>query len=696
MPTTHSPTRATEQGRSAARFINRELSWLDFNERVLELAESTEIPLLERVKFAAIFAGNLDEFYQVRVATLRRQQLAAPGLLSADGLDASEQLRLIAERTSVLSKRHARLFTRDLKPKLARAGVRILRWRQVPEEARVALGATFVERVFPVLTPLAVDPGHPFPYISNLSLNLAVWLRDPSDRRTKFARVKVPPLLPRFLPAGDDTTVVPLEDVIAAHLDLLFPGMEILSHYPFRVTRATDFELDDDDADDLLRALEDELRRRRFSPSVRLEVDRRMPAHIVSLLARELQLDERHVHPLGGPLGLADLWSVIPMGPAELQYPPFHPVAPNELVRTAEGDVDLFATLDRQDVLVHHPYDSFSSTVQAFIEQAAADPNVLAIKQTLYRTSGESPIVDALVAAAAAGKQVVVLVEIKARFDEQANIAWARMLEQAGCHVVYGLVGLKTHCKLALVVRNERDGIRRYVHVGTGNYHPTTARQYEDLGLLTADPVLAADVSHLFNRLTGYSRRSAYDALIVAPTDMRDRIVRMIEHQAELAAAGRPSRITWKLNSLVDETVIGALYEASSAGVPIDLVVRGICALRPGVKGMSDRIKVVSILGRFLEHSRVYRFGHGEEDEIWFGSADMMHRNLDRRVEALVRVDDPGHRARIRSILSMAVKDAGAWELRSNGSWTRRAGHPPGSGLQERLMMLTRPAIIER
>ena len=598
--TTQTVIRPAGRRKPATRFINRELSWLDFNERVLELAEQPDLPLLERVKFAAIFAGNLDEFYQVRVATLRRQQMAAPALLSADGLDASEQLRRIADRTGGLARRHSRLFTRDLKPRLARAGIRILRWRQVPDAARTVLGAAFVERIFPVLTPLAVDPGHPFPYISNLSLNLAVWLRDPSDRQTKFARIKVPPLLPRFLVAGEESAFVPLEDVIAAHLDVLFPGMEILSHYPFRVTRATDFELDDDAADDLLRALEDELRRRRFSPSVRLEVDRRMPAHLVNLLTRELQLDERHVHRLGGPLGLVDLWSIVALERPGLGFPPWQASSPADVVRAPDGDPDLFATLDQRDLLVHHPYDSFSGTVQAFIEQAASDPDVLAIKLTLYRTSGESPIVDALVAAAEAGKQVVVLVEIKARFDEQANIAWARMLEQAGCHVVYGLVGLKTHCKLALVVRSERDGIRRYVHVGTGNYHPTTARLYEDFGLLTADPVLAADVGNLFNRLTGYSRLSAYDALIVAPADMRERIVALIGQQATRASEGGPSGITLKMNSLVDETVIGALYDASGAGVPIDLVVRGICALRPGVRGMSERIRVVSSSRRSL------------------------------------------------------------------------------------------------
>ena len=681
--------RRTDLTHGPARFLNRELSWLDFNERVLTLAEDRGLPLLERVKFAAIFAGNLDEFYQVRVATLRRQELAAPGLLSADGLDASAQLHLIAERTDSLTVRHARNLTRDIKPRLSRAGIRILRWHQVPAGTRANLTATFVERVFPVLTPLAVDPGHPFPYISNLSLNLAVWLRDPSDRRMRFARVKVPPLLDRFVAAGDDATFVPLEELIAANLELLFPGMDIDSCFPFRVTRASDVELDDDADEDLIHALEAELQRLRFTPAVRLEVDRRMPARLVDLLARELQLPPRHVHRLGGPLGQADLWSLVALDRPDLKHPPFHPTAPPEIVRDADGEADLFATLDRGDLLVHHPYDSFASSAQAFIEQAAADPDVLAIKQTLYRTSGESPIVDALVAAAQAGKQVVVLVEIKARFDEQANIAWARFLEQAGCHVVYGLVGLKTHCKLALVVRNEPDGLRRYVHVGTGNYHPTTARLYEDVGLLTADPVLAADVSHLFNLLTGYSRRSAYQSLIVAPLDMRQRIVGLVQDQAALARAGKPARVVMKLNSLVDEAVIDALYDASRAGVTVDLVVRGICALRPAVKGMSDRIRVMSILGRFLEHSRIYRFGDGEADEIWIGSADMMHRNLDRRVEALVRVDDRAHRARLRAILDLAVQDPTAWRLGPDGAWQRGSAEP-GIGMQEALMARAR------
>ena len=678
------------------RFLNRELSWLDFNDRVLTVAEDGKLPLLERVKFAAIFAANLDEFYQVRVATLRRQQLAAPSLLSADGLDASMQLERVADRAADLALRHAKLFTRHLRPRLARAGIHVLRWKQVPEGPREELTAMFSERVSPVLTPLAVDPGHPFPYISNLSLNLAVWLRDPDDGGRRFARVKVPPLLARFMQAGKGTTFVPLEDVIAANLGTLFPGMQILAHYPFRVTRASDLEIDDDAAEDLLRALEAELRRRRLGPTVRLEVDRRMPQHLVDLLTRELMLDSSHVHRLGGPLGLADLWSLVSLDRPDLKYRPFQPPPPSAMATDADGDVDLFATLDRRDLLVQHPYDSFAGTVQAFIEQAASDPSVLAIKQTLYRTSGESPIVDALVNAAEAGKQVVVVVEIKARFDERANIAWARMLERAGCHVVYGLVGLKTHCKLALIVRNDPAGIRRYVHIGTGNYHPTTATQYEDIGLLTSNPALAADVSHLFNLLTGYSRRTAYDSMLVAPLDLRERMVERIDHQASLASAGRPARIVMKLNNLVDEAVIDALYAASTAGVPIDLVVRGICALRPGVKGMSDRVRVRSILGRFLEHSRIFRFGDGEEDEVWIGSADMMHRNLDRRVEVLVRVCDPEHRSRLRAILDLAMADPGAWELAADGSWTLTAADGLSAPLQHVLMQQARHAIIDR
>ncbi len=678
------------------RFINRELSWLDFNERVLAMAEDREMPLLERLKFAAIFAANLDEFYQVRVATLRRQQLAASALRSADGLTAAQQLSLIAERASELAGRHARLFSRQLRRRLGSAGIRILRWGDLDDEERRLLSLGFVERVFPVLTPLAVDPSHPFPYISNLSLNLAVTLREPEDRQVRFARVKVPPLMPRFMAVGE-RGFVPFEELIAANLGMLFPGMEILSYHPFRVTRASDLDFDDDGAEDLLRALEAELARRRSSPTVRLEVDRRMPARVVSLLSRELQLADRDVQRLPGPLGLADVWSLVELDRPDLKDPPFQPATPPQIIRAASGGHDLFATLDRGDLLVHHPYDSFSDTVQAFIEQAAADPDVLAIKQTLYRTSGESPIVDALVDAAGAGKQVVVLVEIKARFDEQANIAWARMLEQAGCHVVYGLVGLKTHCKLAMVVRRSEDGVQRYVHIGSGNYHPTTANLYEDIGLLTTNPVLAADVSHLFNLLTGYSRQSKYESLIVAPLDMRPRIIELINTQAQRATAGLPSGVTMKMNSLVDEAVIDALYEAGQAGVEVDLIVRGICALRPGVRRLSERIRVRSILGRFLEHSRVYRFGADDEDEFWIGSADLMHRNLDRRVEALVRVDGEAHRARLRRILELGLADTGAWLLAADGTWARQPldGHAEIS-LQESLMLAAHRAASDR
>jgi polyphosphate kinase len=660
-----------------ARLANRELSWLDFNERVLALAEDPSLPLLERVRFVAIFASNLDEFYQVRVASLRKQEVAAPTLLSNDGLDATTQLRLIGERVGTLSLRHARFFTHDLKPRLARAGIRVLRWRHLAAEEQTELSGRFVDEVLPVLTPLAVDPSHPFPFISNLSLNLAVWLRDPADREMRFARVKVPAILTRFVALADESGLVPLEDVIAANLELLFPGMEIVSRYPFRVTRASDLDFDDDDAEDLLRAIEAELQRHRVSPVVRLEVARRMPGHLVHLLTRELRLDPVHVHRLGGFLGLADLRSIAGMPRPDLSYPSFVPAMPSDLVRDADGQVDVLASLDERDLLVHHPYDSFQGTVQAFVEQAASDPDVLAIKQTLYRTSGESPIVDALVAAARAGKQVVVLIEIKARFDETANIAWARMLEEAGCHVVYGLIGLKTHCKLSMVVRRERDGLRRYVHIGTGNYHPTTARLYEDVGYLTSDPMVTAGVSGLFNLLTGYGRQSAHDALMVAPFDLRTRLLELIRTQSQRAAAGEPARITMKMNSLVDAEIVEALYAASAAGVQVDLVVRGICVLRPGVPGLSDRIRVVSVVGRFLEHSRIYRFGPDGDDETWIGSADLMPRNLDRRVEVLVRLDAPEHRARLGEILALAVEDGRAWELDPAGVWNRRASDAP-------------------
>ena len=683
----------------AGSYFNRELSALDFYSRILDLVEDGSTPLLERVKFAAIVAGNLDEFFGVRVAGLHEQAASQLGTRSPDGMTAPEQLEAIRARVSDLTERHARAFGGSLRRRLARAGIGILRWRQLSDEQRASLTATFHERVFPVLTPLAVDPGHPFPYISNLSLNLAVLVADSTDGQRRFARVKVPPLLPRFLPPEDNARVfVPLEDVIAANLGPLFPGMRILESSSFRVTRSIDIDVDDDDAEDLLEALEDRLRRRRFSPAVRLEVERRTSAQVLNLLMRELQVTERDVYRLPAPLGLADLWSLYALDRPDLKDAPLAAVTQPALTASSdESAPDIFAALAERDVLVHHPYDSFATSVQAFIERAAADPSVLAIKQTLYRTSGDSPVVDALVDAAEAGKQVVVLVEIKARGDEPANIVWARMLERAGCHVVYGLVGLKTHAKLCMVVRQEGAGIRRYVHIGTGNYNPSTARTYEDIGLLTANPTLAADVNHLFNLLTGYSRRSDYERLIVAPINLRRRMVEMIERERELSTPEAPGRIMWKLNSLVDEAIIEALYRASADGVQVDLVVRAICGLRPGVPGLSETIRVRSVLGRFLEHSRVYWFGNGGDPEVWIGSADMMHRNLDRRVETLVRVDDVGLKAQLEEILQLSLRDrAGAWTLAAGGGWLRqnavRNGEGPALSMQAELQRRRVPA----
>jgi polyphosphate kinase len=656
-----------------ARYINRELSALDFNERILALAEDASVPLLERVKFLAIAAGGLDELFGIRVAGLHAQVASHLPVRSPDGLTAAEQLERIASRVPDLAIRQATLFGTDLRRRLSREGIQILRWRQLSQEHRRAMTAIFHERVFPVLTPLAVDPGHPFPYISSHSLNLAVLVSDRAEGTRRFARIKVPPLLPRFLSPDDEAGIfVPLEDVIAANLEPLFPGMQIDEASSFRVTRSTDIELDDDDTEDLLASLEDQLRRRRFSPAVRLEVDRRMSETVLDLLVRELQLTDRDVYRLHAPLGLVDLWSLHELDRPDLKDPPVAGATPAPLQPIGDEPVDVFAALRAGDILVQHPYDAFATTVQAFIETAADDPSVLAIKQTLYRTSGDSPIVDALIAAAAAGKQVVVLVEIKARGDEPANIAWARMLERAGCHVVYGLVGLKTHAKLCLVVRQEGSGVRRYVHIGTGNYNPMTARTYEDIGLLTADDTLAADVSHLFNLLTGYSRQSEYERLLVAPLNVRRRIIDMIDREVRLSTPERPGWIRWKLNSLIDEAVIDALYRAAASGVQIDLVVRSICGLRAGVPGLSETIRVRSVLGRFLEHSRIFAFGNGGTPEVWIGSADMMHRNLDRRVETLVRVDDDRTRRRLERILELTLADtAGTWTLEPDDHWRR-------------------------
>jgi polyphosphate kinase len=652
------------------RFLDREESWLRFNERVLDLAADLRLPLLERVRFLSIFASNLDEFFMVRVAGLARRMATGIALQTASGQQPREVLARTSEVAHELMLRHAACFRDDILPALAKEGVEILRWDELADTEKEELNRLFRRRIYPVLTPLVVDPAHPFPYISGLSLNLAVLVRDPETEETLFARVKVPPLLPRFLEASP-SRFVPLEDVIAENLPQLFTGTEIIEHHAFRVTRNQDLEVDEDIAENLLQALERELLRRRFGPVVRLEVEESITPEVLDLLTTELGLDERAVYRVPGPLDLGGLAAIADLDRSELKYPPF---VPSEAA--LPHDVNIFATLRDHDVLVHHPYDSFTTSVERLIEDAAADSQVLAIKQTLYRTSGDSPIIDALIDAAEAGKQVVVVVEIKARFDERANITWARKLEQAGCHVVYGFVGLKTHCKLALVVREESDGtLRRYCHIGTGNYNPKTARIYEDYGLLTADTQVGEDVTDLFNHLTGYTRDTEYHRLLVAPDSLRAGLVSRIEREAEHQRQGRPARIRFKCNALVDEVIIDALYRASQAGVPIDVWVRGICALRPGVEGLSETIQVRSILGRFLEHSRVYAFENDGDPEVWIGSADLMHRNLDRRVETLVRVKDPGHCADLLGWFDLAMgMDTQCWLLDSDGRWDRHDG----------------------
>ena len=682
----------------ADRYLDREQSWVRFNQRVLELAEDDRIPLLERVRFLAIFASNLDEFFMVRVAGLTRRMVAGFPVEGAGTQMAVHVLRNTLAAAGELTTRHAEIFTRRVQPELAEHGIEILRWKELLQAERNDLTSLFRNRIYPVLTPLVVDPAHPFPFISGLSLNLAVTLADPATGATMFARVKVPPLLARFLRVKD-YRYVPIEEVIAAHLNQLFGGMDIVEHYVFRVTRVRELEVDEDITENLLMAMERELVKRRFEPAVRLEVEEDMSEDVQCRLVKELGVDEAAVFKVPGPLDLAGLHAIADLPVGELRYPAFVPAT-----RAVPTDASIFSTLNERDVLVHHPYDSFTTSVERLIEEAAADPRVLAIKQTLYRTSGESPIVDALVDAAEAGKQVVVVVELKARFDERANITWAHKLEEAGCHVVYGFVGMKTHCKLVLIVREEADGsLRRYCHIGTGNYHPTTARLYEDFGLLTSDPMVGEDVTDLFNHLTGYSRKSGYRRLLVAPEALRAGIVGRIGRQAARARAGKPARIAFKSNAVVDEVVIDALYRASQAGVPIDLWIRGMCALKPGVPGLSDNIRVRSVLGRFLEHSRIYAFGTGEPDpdpepgedpdagnEVWLGSADMMHRNLDRRVEALVRVADPAHCTRLRGLIALGMDDGtSSWWLDGDGSWARHArdaGGRPLLDVQESLI----------
>ncbi|MGJ7441140.1 RNA degradosome polyphosphate kinase [Aquipuribacter sp. MA13-6] len=662
------------------RFADREVSWLAFNERVLELAEDPDMPLLERARFLAIFASNLDEFHMVRVAGLKRRIATGIAVRAASGLEPREILHEISQRTDTLMARHARVYRDDIAPAMASQGITVLRWDQLDDHACSRLTELFRAQVFPVLTPLAVDPAHPFPYISGLSLNLAVVVSNPATGKQHFARVKVPPVLPRFLRVphelGEDddrADFVPLEDVIAAHLGMLFPGMDVVRHSTFRVTRNEDLEVEEDDAENLLQALEKELLRRRFGPPVRLELADDIAEEDAELLLRELGVTPDEVYRLPEPLDLRGLFIMADVDRPELQFPTFLPRTHRDLAEVESAKAsDVFAAVSRRDVLLHHPYDSFSTSVQAFLEQAAADPDVLAIKQTLYRTSGDSPIVDALIDAADSGKQVLALVEIKARFDEQANISWARKLEQAGVHVVYGIVGLKTHCKLSLVVRREPGGLARYCHVGTGNYNPKTARLYEDLGLLTKDPQVADDLAVLFNQLSGFAPSSSYRRLLVAPRTVRQGLVDLVEREISNHEKGLPAGIRLKLNSIVDEAFIDSLYRASQAGVDVDLVVRGICAVRPGVPGLSDNIRVRSILGRFLEHSRIFAFVGGGDPVVYIGSADMMHRNLDRRVEALVRLGDRRHVDQLMTLLDTSMDPGTAsWHLQPDGQWVR-------------------------
>jgi polyphosphate kinase len=671
------------------RYLDREESYLRFSQRVLELAQDDRLPLLERVRFESIFASGLDEFFMVRVAGRIRRMATGLPVESASGKPVDEILRVTLDIARQLSVQHALCFADQLLPALAEAGIEILRWKELTAPEQADMQRLFRERIYPVLTPLVVDPSHPFPYISNLSLSLAVMIADPTTGATLFARVKVPPLLPRFLTVAPNR-FVPLEDVIAAHLGDLFVGMDVLEHHAFRITRIRDLEIDEDVTENLLQSLERELMRRRFEPAVRLEVEESMSRDVLDKLVTELAVDERAVYRLPGPLDLSGLSAIADLDKRQLKYPTFVP-SENALPH----DRSVFATMSDHDVLVHHPYDSFTASVQRLVVSAAADPRVLAIKQTLYRTSGDSEIVDALIDAAEAGKQVVVVVEIKARGDERANIAWARKLEEAGCHVVYGFVGLKTHCKMALVVREESDGsLRRFCHIGTGNYHPKTARLYEDFGLLTADRKVGEDITDLFNHLTGYSRPPDYSRLLVAPAGVRSGLIEQIDEQADLARAGKPSRIQLKCNALIDEAMVDSLYRASQAGVPVDLWVRGICALRPGMAGVSETIRVRSIVGRFLEHSRIYAFGTGEPDspgDVWMGSADLMHRNLDRRVELLVRVTEPAQRAELRGLIDLAM-DPGtaAWWLAQDGTWTRHHLDEAGEPLNDLQDMLIR------
>ncbi len=665
---------------------DRELSWLSFNQRVLEMAEDPEVPLLERVRFLAIFTSNLDEFFMVRVATLKSKIDAGIKLRNSAGYTPIELMQELSARVRNLADRQSRCLHGSLLPALADYGISVVSWKDLDETEKSYTSELFNSRIFPVLTPLAVDPSHPFPYISGLSLNLAVIVKNATTREEFFARVKVPPVLSRFVETSHNggKRFIPLEDLIAAHLSSLFPGMIIEDHYTFRVTRNQDLELDEDESEDLLSSLEQELLRRRFGPPVRLEIESGINPELLERLASELGIDPEGIISSQKPLDLTGLNRIADLDLPDLKYPPFRS-------RTAVGleNVDpenpetFFAAIRQGEIFLHHPYDSFTNSVVAFLENAAQDPKVLAIKQTLYRTSGDSPIVDALIEAAEAGKQVLAVIEIRARFDEQANVRWARKLEAAGAHVVYGLMGYKTHAKLSLVVRDEEDGLRRYCHIGTGNYNPKTARFYEDIGLLSADPVLTEDLTKLFNQLSGFAPLSEYSRLLVAPRTLRSGLLEKIEREVDNHKSGLSSGIQIKLNSFLDEEFVDALYHASKHGVPVDLIVRGICSIQTGIPEKSENIRVRSILGRFLEHSRIFHFANAGDDEYWIGSADIMHRNLDRRVESLVRIDQTQHKNELQRILDLEVsEEVASWHLQG-AQWTRVTLSPSGEKLSD-------------
>lgn len=682
------------------RYHDRELSWLAFNQRVLELAEDPALPELERANFLAIFASNLDEFFMVRVAGLKRRILTGLAMPTNVGRAPTDVLADISREAHALQLRHADAWTSRVRPALADAGIEIADWSDLTDAERAKLTEYFGAQVFPVLMPLAVDPAHPFPYISGLSLNLAIRIRNARTGRQEFARLKVPPMLPRFVevPGGSEILrFIRLEELIANHLDDLFPGMEVLDHHAFRLTRNEDVEIEEDESENLIQALEAELLRRRFGPPIRLEITDDMDDVTLELLLKELDITDQEVYRLPGPLDLRGLFDLSRIDRPDLRYPPH---LPTTAVAFQPGDSnerpDVFKAIGKGDVLVHHPYESFATSVQAFLEQAARDPHVLAIKQTLYRTSGDSPVVQALIDAAEAGKQVLALVEVKARFDEANNIVWARKLEKAGVHVVYGLVGLKTHCKLALVIREEDGVLRHYSHVGTGNYNPKTSRIYEDFGLFTADPLVGRDLTRLFNELSGYAIEKKFKRLLVAPLHLRKGLLRHIDRERKNAEAGRPAHIRIKVNSMVDEQIIDALYRASMAGVKVDVWVRGICSLRVDLPGVSDNITVRSILGRYLEHSRIFAFEGDGEPVVYIGSADMMHRNLDRRVEALVRVSDPAHVQELLSFFDEAMDDrTNSWHLGEGGVWTRHSEDENGEPLAD-LQDCTMSAVQRR